>query len=221
MLPKVAVVAHPSQCNQPKSVCWKCGADALTLPMCATCGDCGALQDLPDSLDHFTILGVPRTLQIEDSMIRERFYELSKTLHPDRFVNSSASEQASSLRWTTALNRAHQCLRDRIARSRYLLEIHGVSPDKNPGQPPLDLAEAYFEHQELLESGGTDSMRLFETGLKHKLEDNERQWHEIALLWAGQEDKKSLLDGLKHNIVTHRFLTSMQSDLEKKFGKKR
>ena len=158
------------------------------------------------------------SLKLDDTSLREKFYELSRKLHPDRFVNAVLPEPTYSLRWTTALNRAYQTLRDPVQRTYYLLEHLEVLPNK-ASQVPLELAEAYFELQDLLtEEKGIEKMKLFKSRLCNELHLLEAKWAEMATDWETSSDRKVILGNLQAYLNKRRYLSSMISDLEKKIG---
>lgn len=204
----VAVAPHsPSDVPaRPDAPCAACGARGNALE--PLCGACGALGDVPAGASHFAILGFAERLLLDESALRDRFYELSKKTHPDRFSGAAGRLPAFAERWSTAVNRAYQTLRDPVKRSRYLLELHGRSDDK--AKLPLDLAEAYFEIQE----GDSAALTGFRAELDEKRQAAEAEWSEIAKLW--DTDQTKALDALAANLTRRKYLSSMIADIERK-----
>src|SRR4051812_19807678 len=99
MLPKVVAVVLLSPSKELH--CWKCQA---ALSSALSCSSCGALQEPPDSLSHFDVLGLPASLGLAEGPLREKFYELSKKTHPDRFGQVPPPESLYALRWNTLIN---------------------------------------------------------------------------------------------------------------------
>ncbi len=75
--------------------------------------------------NYFELLGIPVQLRIEPSMIRTRFFELSRQFHPDFYVNRSPEEQQIALEKTAVLNKAWKTFLQPDELIRYVLEIHG------------------------------------------------------------------------------------------------
>jgi len=48
--------------------------------------------------DYYQLLGIPRTLNLSLDELQKRYYELSRQLHPDRFMQSP--RPSSSAHWT-------------------------------------------------------------------------------------------------------------------------
>jgi molecular chaperone HscB len=201
--------------------CWKCHHPTPNVPFC---DQCGALQEVSSRLSYFDVLGLEPGLKIELETLRDRFHRLAKQLHPDRFSGSTASEVAFSLRWTTLLNRAYQTLRDPTDRSYYLLELNGVSPEQRGGKIPLNLAETYFELQEMeegnTEGGIEERLKGFQHELQQQLQATEIGWRSLADRWVQNDSavQKEVLGDLKENLVKQRYLKSMLQDLQSKLG---
>jgi molecular chaperone HscB len=76
--------------------------------------------------DYFTVFGLPRKLNLDDSALQREFYRLSREFHPDKFARASAEDQQRAMEKSSQLNDAYRTLRDPIARTQYLLELEGV-----------------------------------------------------------------------------------------------
>ncbi|MCK6554073.1 hypothetical protein L6Q96_05745 [Candidatus Binatia bacterium] len=128
--------------------CWQCGAEHSPDYFCPACG---AIQPLPEQVDYFRIMGVPRRLALDLAALQERYYALHRLLHPDRFQTGAQSARVASLRNTAAVNRAFATLRDPIDRGLYWLALHGESVGAGNNRVPPALAALVFETQEQLE----------------------------------------------------------------------
>ena len=196
-----------------KTLCWHCKTPT-DLPFCQTCQ---RLQDYTSSLTHFEILGITASLKVDLDTLKDHFYNLSRELHPDRFVSKPAPEGQYALRWTTAVNRAYQTLRDPEARSYYLVELLGQ--EKTLTQVPVELAETYFEIQDLLEHPeGLSRLQEFSLQLEKQLDEVMTEWDGLANSFERETDKKSLALRLQSNLSKARYLKSMMADLIKKEG---
>jgi molecular chaperone HscB len=164
-------------------------------------------------LSHFQVLGIAPALHIDPEALRDAFYQLSRRTHPDRFTLAVPPEPGYALRWTTAINRAYQTLRDPSTRSEYLLDWEQFRRPASP-QVPLDLAEAYFDLQDLLsEPQGEEKMAAFRKDLAAALEQTDRQWAALAAAWPETHDRLQKL----HDILTkQRYLHAMIADLDRK-----
>ncbi len=112
--------------------------------------------------DYYALLGIPRTLNLSLDVLQQRFYELSRQLHPDRFMRHSEAERQRALETSSALNDAYRTLKDPIQRAQYVLSQEGfdVGEQRSKDVPP-ELLEEVFELNMALEEmrGGDGSAR--------------------------------------------------------------
>lgn len=215
MLQRVVVVVPPSPFKE--TPCWRC--QTIQTSLAPVCSSCQALQDIPEAgLNFFSALGYSPTLKIDDEELRHRFYNISKLTHPDRFVNVPAPEKGYSERWSAYLNKAHQTLRDTKKRAEYLLELFQVPPPKT-NKIPTDLAESYFELQELLmEQEGRNRLIQFRNSLSDQIDKAELEMDKLAEVWIKTNAKEQFLLHLQEHLNKLRYLYSMITDLERKLG---
>jgi len=193
--------------------CPACTQDSSVLE--PRCVHCQAFREPPADANYFEILGLVPSLALDPEILRERFYTLSRLTHPDRLASFPTAQGLVAARWSTAVNRAYQALRDPFARARYLLELHGLVADSG-AQVPFELAETYFDLQDRLsEPGDHDALRDFAEGLRAQLSQLDSAWKLLENGWNPAEPKKSLEPVAKH-LTLRRFLGSMLHDIEKR-----
>lgn len=128
--------------------CWSCGADISGELFCASCG---SIQPPREQADYFSVFELPRKLNIELPALEQRFYKLSRKLHPDIFARATEQEQEWSLAQSSLLNDAYRTLRNPIPRTEYLLKLEGVAigeeadREQKQERAPADLLEEVFE----------------------------------------------------------------------------
>ena len=112
--------------------------------------------------DYYELLGVARGLHLSLDELQRRYYELSRQLHPDRFMQKPEAERQRALDMSSALNDAYRTLKDPIKRAEYLLALEGfdIGEQRSRDVPP-ELLEEVFELNMALEEmrGGDDSAR--------------------------------------------------------------
>ena len=160
--------------------------------------------------DHFDRLGLPRQFQLDRDALESSYLDLSRQVHPDRFVGGSTAEQREAMERSAALNGAYQVLRDPVRRAEYLLSLRGVDLDAHDGAPTMDQAflMEMIERRERLESsrGDPDALDRYlgeieeETGAA--FDDG------IACLEAGDTA------GAARNFVARRYLQRLFDEVE-------
>ena len=134
--------------------CWSCGADDGGGPFCRSCEK---IQP-PRPTDPCTVLGVSPRYHLDEAELGRTWRELSRRLHPDKFVKQGARERRFALERTTQLNESHRALRDPQARAEAILRLVGlpVASDE-AGRPgagdrlPLEFYEQVMEDREALD----------------------------------------------------------------------
>lgn len=211
MLQKVVVVAPLSLSKS----CIHCGQTQekgiVVCPICQT------LQPFPNPVpSYFEVFQLNPQLKIDENSLRSIFYELSQKTHPDKYAQSDTYQGIVAARWSTFINRAYQTLRESRSRSEYLLTLFSV-PEEKSSAVPTELAESYFELQELLE-GGADlsAVQAFKKHLEAQQTELAQKWEVLALQWLKTEEKTPLLLQLRAQLHEEKYLLSMMSDLNKK-----
>jgi hypothetical protein len=73
-------------CSNSPPKCWNCDY------MCKSelfCDKCKVLQELPQNLTYFDIIGIKKDYNVMNEEIQKKYKELQKMLHPDKFSNKS------------------------------------------------------------------------------------------------------------------------------------
>jgi len=78
------------------------------------------------SKNHFELFGMPVDFRLDTSALAERYRELQKVVHPDRYASGSDQEQRIALQQATHVNEAFEVLRDPLKRAIYMLELNGL-----------------------------------------------------------------------------------------------
>jgi molecular chaperone HscB len=87
-------------------------------------------------MDPFATLGIARGYAIDLAAVERNHRELSRALHPDRFVGAGASERRAALAKAVEVNEAWRTVRDPIRRAQALLSLAGVSAGEDAVASP-------------------------------------------------------------------------------------
>lgn len=196
--------------------CWRCGREPSPVLLCP---DCGAVHGPTRDVDHFDVLGLPPHPAIDEKKLADRYYELSRRVHPDRFQTADPRELAHSVGATAALNAAFQELRDVESRGRFWLRRGGEDLGRDNAAVPSALAATVFEIQEKLAelrvAGGSarEALRaeidLDRAGIAGRRAERRASLEEMLLTWpvdgapdagsaAGRARLKELLSELSY-----------------------
>jgi molecular chaperone HscB len=81
------------------------------------------------SQNYFEIFGLPVDFSLDTSTLTERYRELQKAVHPDRFSNASDRDRRLAVQQAALINEALETLKSPLKRARYLLQLNGVKFD--------------------------------------------------------------------------------------------
>lgn len=101
-------------------------------------------------MDPFSVLGIPAQFDLDLGEVEKRYRELSKTLHPDRYVGRPAGERRLALNKAIEVNEAWRALRNDVTRAEALLRRGGVEIDE--ASAPTTRPEFLMEMMELREA---------------------------------------------------------------------
>jgi molecular chaperone HscB len=99
--------------------------------------------------NYFELFGLPVGFDLDPDALTERYRELQRIVHPDRYASGTEQERRLSMQGATYLNEALETLQDPLLRAHYLLRLKGVEPDPR-GSQPMD-PEFLMEQMELRE----------------------------------------------------------------------
>jgi molecular chaperone HscB len=103
---------------------------------------------------YFQLFDLPESFELDREALSERYRELQRVVHPDRYANASEQERRLAVQASSHINEAFQVLRDPLARARYLLAVHGMPVQSGSGttSDPLFLMEQLELREALAEA---------------------------------------------------------------------
>ncbi|MGE0680923.1 MAG: Fe-S protein assembly co-chaperone HscB [Candidatus Binatia bacterium] len=203
--------------------CWRCDHQHQATLFCPACE---AIQLVSSQADYFRVLGIPQSPVVDESALTQRYYELSRQLHPDLYQTGTAQEKEASLKNTALLTRAYRTLRDAVQRGQYWLELNDEQLGKDNNRVPPKLAELVFDVQEKL--AGAQEARVVGKNaevqaelvqvrseleqrlscLRSDLDANFAQWEDLSA-------RPTLLLALKRILSEIAYLRTLLRDVEK------
>ena len=196
--------------------CWKCGEPSAQSLFCRFCNTLQA-----PSSDYYRFLGLERRLSLDPADLQRRFYSLSRLVHPDRYLRSTANEQRFALEATALLNDAYRTLRDPVARAEYFLKEEGFdSGEQKSNNVPPEMLEEVFDLNEALEElrGGDPSVRPQLEAARRRFRslredvdgDLEAQFREYD---AGR--KREILGSIRALLNRRRYIENLLHEVER------
>ena len=113
------------------------------------------------SATYFEIFDVPVSFDCDINTIQQRYRELQKAVHPDKFVNASDQEKRISMQHTSHINEAFNTLKNPVERALYLLKLKGLDINfENETTMDAEFLMEQLELRESLASIGSDAESL-------------------------------------------------------------
>lgn len=140
------------------------------------------------NMNYFELYEIPVRLQIDPSVIKPKYYELSRKFHPDFFGNASEEKQSEVLEKSSLVNKAFKVFNDPNEIIKYVLHIKGLLEDEEKYTLPSDFLMNIMELNEQLEEAGLktevgeifeeypeSSQDMTEIGIHHRVKDGKAQ----------------------------------------------
>ncbi|RUP29532.1 MAG: Fe-S protein assembly co-chaperone HscB, partial [Curvibacter sp.] len=93
--------------------------------------------------NDFELFGVPEQFAQDRAALDQRWKELQREAHPDRFAAQGAAAQRVAMQWSVRINEAYQRLKDPLRRAAYLCELRGapIEAENNTAMPAAFLMQ--------------------------------------------------------------------------------
>jgi len=180
------------------------------------CQECKSILPFHAGLTHFEIFGFsPPRFHLDLKALDDKFFELSRILHPDKFATQGPEKLLASTQWFAALSTAYSILKDPEDRAQAIFNAVGFKPQTTQKQVPADLAEDYFELKELvMEAEDKAPLLEFQQKIDSLIKECDQSLSQTFQKWEKTKDEKELESGA--NTLNRRsYLMSMRSDLER------
>ncbi|WP_422475664.1 Fe-S protein assembly co-chaperone HscB [Endozoicomonas sp. ALB032] len=79
--------------------------------------------------NFFELFQLPVEFQVDQALLSERYRELQKSVHPDRFAGEDERQQRLAVQYAAYVNEGLETLKLPLNRSLYLLDLAGHSVD--------------------------------------------------------------------------------------------
>ena len=126
--------------------------------------------------NYFELFLLPVSYDIDLAALTERYRELQKIVHPDRFTQANAQEKRWSLQAASLVNAAYQVLCNDLKRADYILLQRGIDLQQETSaqvDPEFLITQmAYRESLEVIpsQSDPMAAIGALNTDLRHKTE---------------------------------------------------
>lgn len=170
-------------------------------------------------LNYFELYELPVSFGIDASVLKKKFYELSKRYHPDFYVNESDEQQQDILELSTQINKAYQVLSDSQKRVEYILTLYQLMADGDKYQLPQDfLMEMMDVNEALMELELNPDSAILAT-LTNQINDLEKSIFDELTFYTdtfdsqNDQDRKNSLLKIKDIWYREKYLLRIRNSL--------
>ncbi|VAX11213.1 Chaperone protein HscB [hydrothermal vent metagenome] len=167
------------------------------------------------SQNYYSLFDFPVSFTVNLDELENRYRELQRLLHPDRYARASDQERRISVQQTAHLNEAFHTLRDIPRRARYLLELKGIGFDDEKdthfdGAFLMQQMELREELEAITQTSDPfDKLTKFLAEIKQL---RQIMYTELEALFADESPEN--LDRAKQSVQKVRFLNRLQQEAE-------
>ena len=101
-------------------------------------------------MNYFELYQIPVSFKPDMTLVKKRFYQLSREYHPDFFGNESTTEKERVLEISAQINKAYKILSDEEALIKYILMEKGLLKEEEKYQLPPEFLMEVMDLNEML-----------------------------------------------------------------------
>jgi molecular chaperone HscB len=146
-------------------------------------------------MNYFALYSLPITLQPNQALVKEKFYELSRKYHPDLHSLAAEDEQAENLEKASEVNMAYKIFIHPDETIKYVLQLKGLLEEEEKYQlsPDFLMEMLDLNEQALDVSEQADIDRLTQTIQQFQTDIYEPVEKIVANYQEGVTTEKELL----------------------------
>lgn len=172
--------------------------------------------------NYFEFFGLDIAFNIDEKLLKEKYYENTRKYHPDHFGQEAESKQAEMLELTTLNNNAYKTLKKFQKRVHYILDINNlVTEGDKHSLSPAFLGEMMDVNEALMELEFEPDADKLKSTEKEVLAWEEQINHELSSLGASfdkatsKEEQNKLLLEIKEAYHKSKYILRLKETLHK------
>jgi molecular chaperone HscB len=173
------------------------------------------------TINYFELYKIPVSFHPDATVVKSRFYELSRQYHPDRFAHTgSINEQAEALRIAAANNEAYKTFKNADATMAYILKLNGVLQEEEKyNLPPdflmemMDLNEAVSDYE--MEEDNEGLKQQAHTALQSQLHTWQQEAGPLTEKFDQGDHSEALLLKIKDYYMRKKYLLRIQERIDR------
>ena len=161
----------------------------------------------------FELFGVPAQFAQSSKLLDERWKDLQREAHPDKFVSQGAAAQRIAMQWSVRINEAYQRLKNPLKRASYLCEMHGLAINaENNTAMATDFLIQQMEWREALDEANT--LENLEEISANTLASRREQLLKIEQLLDVSKDYEAAVQQIRRLMFIERFSDEVDAQID-------
>ncbi|CAL7946069.1 unnamed protein product [Xylocopa violacea] len=137
--------------------CWNCN---FMYKSDLFCSKCKVLQEPPENITFFDLMGIPASYDVKVTEIQNKYKELQKQLHPDKFGAKSNKEKELSEILSSLVNKAYSTLSHPLKRGLYMLELNNITISEETDNINAEFLMEIMEKNEEIDDAADDEEKI-------------------------------------------------------------
>ncbi|MCB0686548.1 MAG: Fe-S protein assembly co-chaperone HscB [Saprospiraceae bacterium] len=126
-------------------------------------------------MNYFEFYAIPVAFLLDESDLKQKYYELSRSYHPDFHTLATATEQEAVLEKSTLNNQAFKTLASFDSRLKYILDLFGKLKTEGENKVPQDFLMEMMDINESVMELEMEPSRERRDHLRNQIKEMEDQ----------------------------------------------
>ena len=164
------------------------------------------------ALNPFEIFVLKPQFRIDKQKLDEKYFEIQKKVHPDRFASASDAEKRVAQQWATLINDAYQKLSDPIQCGKVLCALRGhpIDEDSSGSISEEFLFEQLERREAIADAKGAGDTAELEVMKKAIEKEKNELLNEVADAFDVKSDVSLAAEDLKKVMFLNRQLLDFE-----------
>jgi molecular chaperone HscB len=171
-------------------------------------------------VNYFEFYGIPISFHPDQAAVKNKYYELSRKYHPDRYARAAGPELAEALHMASVNNNAYKTLKDPDATMACILKLNGLLEDEEKySLPPAFLMEMMDINEAVSDAEGDPANEDARNMATNTLNEQMELWDDATGLltarWDNGERDKELLLQIKDMYFRRKYLLRIKERIDR------
>jgi molecular chaperone HscB len=163
--------------------------------------------------NDFVLFGLPERFEQDRAALDQRWKDLQRQVHPDRFAADAATAQRVAMQWSVRINEAYQRLKNPLKRAAYLCELRGapIQAENNTAMPAAFLMQQMEWREALDEASSSADLEALQAQTRAS---GQAMTAQIAQALDIDNDALRAAQGVRALMFVERFASEVEARLD-------